>query len=204
MKKITVLNPKAELADGFVKNYDGSVIDEIYGYDNSTAQLYAKEYGIRFVSLGAYDVSKYVTETETVKTVGENSIFAVADNTVDVLISNINTDVVIKDKDGKDVAATDRLKSGMTVTFTDAEGKTVRTLTVVVPGDNDGDGAVSSSDARSALRAAVGLDKLNDWQMSASDVEETEKKEISSADARFILRAAVGLESFKDWIKSVK
>ena len=204
LKKITVLNPKAELADGFVKNYDGSVIEEIYGYDNSTAQLYAKEYGIRFVSLGAYDVSKYVTETETVKTVGENSIFAVADNTVDVLISNINTDVVIKDKDGKDVAASDRLKSGMTVTFTDAEGKAVKTLTVVVPGDNDGDGSVSSSDARSALRAAVGLDKLNDWQMSASDVEDLEQKKISSADARYILRAAVGLESFKAWIKNVK
>ena len=206
LKKITILNPQAELDDFTVGGGwpDGYIKAVIHGYDGSTAEAYAKEHNMEFVSLGAYDVKNNITETETVKTVGENSIFAVSENTVEGLLNNIKADVVIKDKDGKDVKNTDILKSGMTVTFTDKDGKAIETLTVIVPGDNDGDGAVSSADARSALRAAVGLDKMNDWQMSASDVEEMDKKEISSADARYILRAAVGLESFKDWIKRVK
>ncbi len=206
LKKITILNPQAELDDFTVGGGwpDGFIKAVIHGYDGSTAEAYAKEHNMEFVSLGAYDVKNNITETETVKTVGENSIFAVSENTVEGLLNNIKADVVIKDKDGKDVKNTDILKSGMTVTFTDKDGKAIETLTVIVPGDNDGDGAVSSADARSALRAAVGLDKMNDWQMSASDVEEMDKKEISSADARYILRAAVGLASFKDWIKRVK
>lgn len=61
-----------------------------------------------------------------------------------------------------------------------------------VMGDLDGDGVVTSADARLALRAAVGLELLTDEQKKAADMDGD--GEITSADARLILRKAVGLE----------
>ncbi|MBQ6066252.1 MAG: dockerin type I repeat-containing protein [Clostridia bacterium] len=61
-------------------------------------------------------------------------------------------------------------------------------------GDVDGDGKVSSADARLALRASVGLEKYakGSAQFTAADADKDGK--ITSADARLILRASVGLE----------
>ncbi|MBE6811810.1 MAG: hypothetical protein E7523_02880 [Ruminococcaceae bacterium] len=61
-------------------------------------------------------------------------------------------------------------------------------------GDIDNDNRITSSDARTALRAAVGLDALSEAQQKAADVDKDDK--ITSADARSILRCAVGLETF--------
>ncbi len=61
-------------------------------------------------------------------------------------------------------------------------------------GDVDGDGQITSSDARSALRAAVGLDSLSEKQKIAADVNKDGA--VTSTDARSILRCAVGLETF--------
>ncbi len=59
-------------------------------------------------------------------------------------------------------------------------------------GDVDGTGKIESNDARLALRAAVGLDKLTGNQPKAADADKNGK--IEANDARLILRAAVGLE----------
>ena len=142
LKKITILNPQAELDDFTVGGGwpDGYIKAVIHGYDGSTAEAYAKEHNMEFVSLGAYDVKNNITETETVKTVGENSIFAVSENTVEGLLNNIKADVVIKDKDGKDVKNTDILKSGMTVTFTDKDGKAIVPISTARAGNVIGGG----------------------------------------------------------------
>ncbi len=58
--------------------------------------------------------------------------------------------------------------------------------------DIDGDGFISSCDARTALRAAVGLDELTDKETVAADYDEDGK--VTSYDARMILRTAVELE----------
>ena len=63
-------------------------------------------------------------------------------------------------------------------------------------GDPDGDNKVSSSDARIALRASVGLDQLSTWQKKAADVDHD--GDITSADARIILRASVNLEQLTE------
>ncbi len=63
----------------------------------------------------------------------------------------------------------------------------------VLLGDVDGDGTVTSSDARFALRAAVNLETLTEEQFKAADADKN--GEVASADARLILRAAVGLEN---------
>ena len=60
-------------------------------------------------------------------------------------------------------------------------------------GDVNGDNKTTAADARTVLRAAVGLEVLNAEQTKASDVNFDGK--ITAADARSILRAAVGLET---------
>ncbi len=59
-------------------------------------------------------------------------------------------------------------------------------------GDLDFDGAITASDARLALRAAVGLEDFDALLISIGDVDFDGK--ITAADARKILRAAVQLE----------
>lgn len=65
-------------------------------------------------------------------------------------------------------------------------------------GDVDGDGHISSSDARLALRKSVGLENYVEGsaQYVASDVDFD--GQISAADARIILRVSVGLETLPD------
>lgn len=70
----------------------------------------------------------------------------------------------------------------------------LETLTIVVQGDLDGDGEVNVSDARKALRAAVGLETINIFQTIAADVDG--KAGIGVSDARMILREAVDLQGF--------
>ena len=64
-----------------------------------------------------------------------------------------------------------------------------------LPGDPDGDGAVSPADARMTLRACVGLDgtvKPGTKAFLAADADHDGT--LTPADARLILRASVGLE----------
>ena len=61
-------------------------------------------------------------------------------------------------------------------------------------GDVNGDGNVTSADARLTLRAAVGLEKLSITQSLAADADRDDH--IRSSDARLILRVAVGLDRF--------
>ena len=90
---------------------------------------------------------------------------------------------------GNAVAADKLPGTGMTLTL--ASGKK---YTVILLGDVDCDGTVSASDARLALRAAVGLEQYGEdtYQHIAANVESNDN--LSSSDARLILRAAVGLE----------
>ena len=62
------------------------------------------------------------------------------------------------------------------------------------PGDADGDGKVTASDARLALRRSVDLETFEKGSeaFTACDVDGDGK--VTAADARLILRAAVGLE----------
>ena len=90
--------------------------------------------------------------------------------------------------DGTAVKPDEAVGSGMVLTKADGTKETV-----IVKGDNDGDGKVTTNDARNALRAAVGLDHPNAWQTAASLV--VSDTAIQTADARGILRAAIGLDT---------
>lgn len=63
----------------------------------------------------------------------------------------------------------------------------------IMRGDVDGDGKISSADARLALRGSVGLEELTADFIMRADVDKNGKVEAS--DARTILRAAVNLET---------
>ena len=99
------------------------------------------------------------------------------------------------DKDGKEVTNKKTpLATGMKVVLGDIS------VTISVAGDVDGDGAISVSDARLALRAAVQLDKPAEAYFTAANVDFADK--VSVSDARLILRAAVKLDDPKKaWIK---
>lgn len=70
-----------------------------------------------------------------------------------------------------------------------------------IPGDVDGDGELTSGDARLALRASVQLEKYEKGsaQFLAADVDGSGV--IESSDARLILRASVKLEDPAKWGK---
>lgn len=59
----------------------------------------------------------------------------------------------------------------------------------LLKGDIDGDGKITAADARIALRASVGIDKLTERQKKAADINGDGK--ITSSDAREILRESV-------------
>ncbi len=68
-------------------------------------------------------------------------------------------------------------------------------IVVPQPGDIDFDGRVTAEDARLALRAAVGLEKLERYQYYATNY--SEYRPIVSSAARDILRASCGLEKLE-------
>ena len=61
------------------------------------------------------------------------------------------------------------------------------------PGDPDGDGEITASDARLALRIAVGLETPDETDPAYLAADADGDPGVTAADARVILRAAVGL-----------
>ena len=114
-------------------------------------------------------------------------LYVVPGLTAGELLKAAGTGAKLINAQGSAVKSGDSVASGMTLTK--AGGKKAA---VIVKGDNDGDGGVTTNDARNALRAAVGLDKQKDWQTKASLIVSEIK--VGTADARMILRSAIGLE----------
>lgn len=64
----------------------------------------------------------------------------------------------------------------------------------VLMGDVDGDGQISSADARLALRISVGLEDFSKDSTAFIAADIDKNGEINSSDARSILRASLGIE----------
>ncbi len=103
------------------------------------------------------------------------------------ILGQCSADTKITDSKGNTVEGTALIGTGMTLTFSGGKN-----LNLSVRGDIDGDGKISASDARLALRASVGLEKLTPAQEKAADIDKSTT--ITAADARLILRASVELE----------
>ncbi len=152
-------------------------------------------------------VVESIKTNEKIKTstIAKDSVFALAGQSVADLKKSVAADVQVLDKNSKAVADKAKLATGMQIVLTDEKGNVLDTVTVVVPGDVNGDGEVKAADARSALRAAVKLDTLTDCEKTAADLDTTSSAHsVNSADARHILRMSVKLEDANDWIKDLK
>jgi hypothetical protein len=105
--------------------------------------------------------------------------------------------VAVSDHDFDDGVMTEAVtfKKGGAVVYTCRQcgEKMKQTADKLVYGDTSGNGVVEPSDARLALRAALGLEHLNILQTAAGDVTHTGAVDVS--DARLILRISLGLEN---------
>lgn len=138
-------------------------------------------------------------EGREIKPLGDSGIAAKSDTSVEAFLTDVKG-AVVRDLSGKEVKETEKLGSGMTVSLPDGTE-----YTVVVKGDLDSDGTVSSSDARLTLRAAVGLESnSSQWFTEAGNVEsDKDGNKLTSSDARLILRASVGLENQAEWFNAI-
>ena len=119
--------------------------------------------------------------------------------TVSELLASSNASFIV-DKDGNRVTDTKFLATGMKIILESGGERLEKVISVL--GDVNGDGEVSVSDARGALRAAVGLDTLEGAYLNAARVNGA--NEVAVNDARSILRAAVALDTGKDWLANIK
>ena len=115
------------------------------------------------------------------------TIYSVSNITASDIIKAAGSGTKILKVDGTKLKSTEKVGSGMTLVKPDGTK-----ATIIVKGDNTGDGEITASDARFALRTAVSLENPNNWQKTASDVDG--EIGVTAADARLILRAAVNLE----------
>ena len=119
--------------------------------------------------------------------------------TVSELLASSNASFIV-DKDGNRVTDTAPLATGMKIILESGGERLEKVISVL--GDVNGDGEISVSDARGALRAAVGLDTLEGAYLNAARVNGA--NEVAVSDARSILRAAVALDTGKDWLANIK
>ena len=120
--------------------------------------------------------------------------------TVSELLASSNASFII-DKDGNRIDNSAKtLATGMKIILESGGERLEKVISVL--GDVNGDGDISVSDARGALRAAVGLDTLEGAYLNAARVNGAD--EVAVSDARSILRAAVALDTGKDWLANIK
>ncbi|MBR1810595.1 MAG: dockerin type I repeat-containing protein [Clostridia bacterium] len=100
--------------------------------------------------------------------------------------------VTYRDQNGAVIQTGDRLATGMTVNY-EENGEITDTLHIVVMMDADGNGRITSADARIALRMAAGLEDYDRYQRMAADVNGDGK--VHADDARTLLRISARLES---------
>ena len=97
--------------------------------------------------------------------------------------------------DGTRPTEDEAVRTGMTLVLADGSR-----LDIAVYGDVNGDGRVSSADARLALRGSVGLEKYDEASAcyAAANIDRSNK--LLAGDARLILRTVVNLDWVGDWI----
>ena len=141
-----------------------------------------------------------VKSSDSAKELNDGIVGATHSVTVSELLASSNASYVV-DKDGNRITeTTNPLATGMKIILESGGERLEKVISVL--GDVNGDGEISVSDARGALRAAVGLDTLEGAYLNAARVNGAD--EVAVSDARSILRAAVALDTGKDWLANIK
>lgn len=108
--------------------------------------------------------------------------------------------IKIKDKNGNFLSADDYIKSGDEIVYFD----TLDLFTVVLVGDCNCDGRITSADARIALRLSANLDRPYDYENCHGAYDSDHSGTISASDARNILRYSAKLDKFSTFEKALK
>ena len=182
----------AELGVGTKANltvnwYDASELFGTYGGRWSDAPIhYSFEVPIEVVSVLPWEMAFSDSEDAVME---GSYVFVRPGTAAEAILAQCDGAATLQGTNGSQPTADANVASGMVLTLSNGEAKTV-----IVKGDNTGDGRVTAEDARYALRVAVELEMPNQWQLNASLVAESSKETVTAADARAILRAAVDLE----------
>ncbi|MDR1616397.1 MAG: hypothetical protein LBR98_05235 [Syntrophomonadaceae bacterium] len=111
------------------------------------------------------------------------------------MLENDASNIMLKDKNGNEIKAGELVGTGATLSSLDVAGKPAGDVfTVLIQGDIDGNGKVTASDARTALRASARLETLGGVFYDAANV--LNDNILTAAAARKILRVSAKLESF--------
>ena len=141
-----------------------------------------------------------VKSSDSAKELTDGIVGATHSVTVSELLASSNASFVV-DKDGNRIDNSAKtLATGMKIILESGGERLEKVISVL--GDVNGDGEISVSDARGALRAAVGLDTLEGAYLNAARVNGA--NEVAVGDARSILRVAVALDTGKDWLANIK
>ena len=141
--------------------------------------------------------SVFEEDEEQVVIIEEVGLVTKAGATVTEFLEKASEGTVIVNAKGEELAEDVLPGTGCVLVLPDGTEHTI-----VIPGDINGDGEILSSDARKALRSAVGLENLQGAYSTAADVDATDG--IAVADARKILRASVHLDDPDEWFDVFK
>ena len=138
-------------------------------------------------------ISNVFTESEYVKSDGKN-VRMITGILVRELLWQAPGGYVVH-ADGTPAGDSEFVCTGMRLVLSDESF-----LDIAVYGDVNGDGRVSSADARLALRGSVGLEKYDEASAFyvAANIDRSNK--LLAGDARLILRSVVNLDWIGDWI----
>ncbi len=163
-------------------------------YLNSEGHNYAMENDFDYKIIGEDLITRLNSDSEfQVKSTVGALTGVTAGMTVADVLSQFSGDSIEVAQNGTILDNDEVIGTGCVIQLVNSD-IVIDTLTVVVKGDLDGDGEISVKDARKALRAAVGLENITDYQTLAGDIDNNNI--ISISDARTILRVAVGLQVF--------
>ncbi len=128
--------------------------------------------------------SVYTVENNTVSFDGYGTTLA------DFVANFDETDgvITVTDANGNPLTNTDVVGSGATVVLT-VNSTIISEHTVLLKGDIDSDGNLTTADARITLASTIGMTSLNSWQSVIADFNTD--GEINTADARDLLRASL-------------
>ena len=121
----------------------------------------------------------------------EKNVLVTEGTTVSEALGALRNIAAVTDENGAPVDKSAPVKNNMRIMF---NGEVIGVL--FIRGDADGDGAVTSADARTVLRFSVGLDENNGQVETVADADLN--GEVDASDARSLLRVSVGLDAFTD------
>jgi len=139
------------------------------------------------------------TESEDAVITEDGNICTMVGKTAESLLAQAGAAATLVDKKGNTLTADAKVGTGAVLTLADGTQ-----YEIIVPGDCDGDAAITSGDARFALRYSVGLEDAQAGTVYAAAADVDTAAGVAAGDARAILRASVGLDNPDEWFEKLR